>query len=168
MPTRPANIQLGPGLSAREGAMDAIYRFVEGLDRADEDLLRSAFASDGAIDLSGLTPCTGKTYGESRGIEAIVNSVFAHVGPMDSEHHLSNFRVKLNSDQREAEVTCYAWAQHFKSGEGQDPTKRDYLVFGNWYWADVVKEGTSEDALWRIRRIELTNIWSEGTLAAIE
>ena len=168
MSPRPANIHLGPGLSHREGAIDAIYRFVEALDRADADLLRSAFANDGVIDLSGLTPCTGKPYDEKKGVEAIVNSVLAHVGPMDSSHHLSNFRVKMNSDQSQAEVTCYALAQHFKSGEGHDPSKRDYVIMGNTYWADVAKGSDEEDALWRIKKIEVTNVWSEGDLAAIE
>ena len=167
-PTRSATIHLGPGLSPREGAIDAIYRFTQALDDADENLLRSAFANDGVVDLSGLTPCTGKAYDEKDGIESIVNSVLAHVGPMDSAHHLSNFRVKIHSDGTEAEVTCYALAQHFKAGEGTHPGERNYLIMGNSYWADVARDGSDEDALWKIRRIEITNMWSEGDLAALE
>ena len=168
MSPRSASIHLGPGLSPREGAIDAIYRFTQALDDADENLLRSAFAVDGVVDLSGLTPCTGKSYDEKKGVESIVNSVLAHVGPMDSAHHLSNIRVKMYTDQMRAELTCYALAQHFKPKEGQDPSKRNYLIMGNSYWADIVRDGDGEDALWKIRRIVVTNMWSEGDLAALE
>lgn len=148
--------KLGTGLSPREGAIDAIYRFTLALDRADASLLRSAFFTDGAVDLSGLTRSTGKTYGEKKGVETIVNSVLAHVGPIDTAHHLSNFRVRMNGTQTKAEVTCYALAQHFMPGEGQIPSMRDYLIMGNSHWADVGKDSNSDDALWKIRRIEVT------------
>lgn len=168
MTSHPANIYLAPGLSPREGAIDAIHRFTEGLDRADADLVRSAFADDGIVDLSGLGPCAGKTYAEKKGVEAIVSSVLAHVGPMDSAHHLSNFRVSMNSALTKAEVTCYALAQHFKPGEGQDPSKQNHFIMGNSYWVDVAKDCGVEDDLWRIRRIEVTNMWSEGDLTVLE
>ena len=124
MPSKSPQINLGPGLSPREGAIDAIYRYTEGLDRADESLLCSAFALEGIVDLSGMTPRTGNVHDEMKGIESIVVGVLAHVGPMDSAHRLSNFRVKINQHQTQAEMTCYALAEHFKPGEGQDPSKR--------------------------------------------
>ena len=115
--------------------MDAIYRFVQALDSSNEGLLRSAFTVDGVLDLSGLNASMGEGEhrNERKGVESIVDSVLAHVGAMDSGHHLSNFRVKMDENQTVAEVTCYAIAQHFKANEGQDPTKRDYLIMGNSY-----------------------------------
>lgn len=70
---------------------------------------------------------------------------------MDSSHHLSNFRVKLNGRQDEAEVYCYALAQHFRKGEGGDPKNRQYLLFGNTYSADIVK--SEDEDIWRIRYV---------------
>lgn len=118
--SRPAHIHLGAGLSPREGAIDALYRYVEGLDRADENLLRSAFTSEAVLDLSGLTPTTGVTYEEMKGIDTIVNSVLSHVGPMDSQHQMSNFRVKLSQSQNEAEVTCYVLGELPKTDNDRD------------------------------------------------
>lgn len=148
MAPRAAPIDLGPGVTPREHATDAVLRFVQALDQGDEALIRSAFTTDGVVDISGLSVVTGLTYAPQEGIENIVKGVLAFVGPMDSSHHLSNFRVKLDEKQERAEVHCYALAQHFKNGNGHDPSKRGYLMYGNTYWAEVVKEG---DGLWKIR-----------------
>lgn len=83
-------------------------------------------------------------------------------------HHLSNFRVKLNRGLDQAAVTCYALAQHFRAGEGRDPNEKDYLLFASTYWADVIKEGHSEEALWKIRRLKPTNLWCEGNRSVVD
>lgn len=155
-------MNLGPGLTPREAAADAVHRMVQALDDNDEALMRSAFLPDGVFDLSGLSAATGQSFPPQEGIEAIVNGVLAHLSTLDSGHHLSNFRVKLNDAADQAEVHCYAMAQHFRKGEGHDARKRDYVLYGNAYWADVVKDGTGEDAFWRIRRFEIRNLWVEG------
>ena len=168
MSPRTASIGLGPGMSPREGAVDAIFRFCQALDDNNEELLRSAFLQDGTVDLSGLATCTGKSYTDQTGIENIVNGVFAHVGPIDSFHHLGNLRVKLNDAQNQAEITVYSVAQHFKKGEGNDPSNRNSLLMGNRYWAEVVKPDDASDGLWRIRRIEVSNHSCEGDLAVLD
>ena len=38
----------------RDGIVDAVTRIVEGIDFANEDLLRSAFTEDAVFDLSGI------------------------------------------------------------------------------------------------------------------
>ena len=159
---RPVHLNLGPGLSAREAAADAINRFVLALDLNDADIMRSAFTEDGVLDKSGLMAPLGQDPGADHGIDQIIAITLAHVGPMGSSHHLSNFRLKLNGDETEAEVTCHALAQHFRPGEGLDPSKRDYLLFGNIYHADVVKDGPEENALWKIKRIGMYALWCEG------
>jgi hypothetical protein len=161
---RAVPLNLGPDLSPRDGAADAINRFVLALDLFDADIMRSAFTTDGVLDKSDLEKVTGQNMGEDSGIEEIIKGTLAHVGPMDSSHHLSNFRVKLDDNQTQAEVTCHALAQHFKHGEGSDPSKRDYLLFANMYYANVVKEEQGDDALWRIRRIGMHNLWCEGDI----
>ena len=164
---RAVPLNLGPGLSRRDAAADAINRFVLALDLFDADIMRSAFTTDGVLDKSGIEKVTGQKMGEDSGIDEIINGTLAHVGPMDSSHHLSNFRVKFNDDQTQAEVTCHVLAQHFKHGEGPDPSKRDYLLFANIYFADVVKDGQGDDALWKIRRIGMHNLWCEGDIGVV-
>lgn len=116
----------------------------------------------------GLSACTGKTYTDQVGIDTIMKGVFAHVGIIDSFHHLGNLRVKLNNEQNQAEVTVYSIAQHFKKGQGSDPSNRNSLLMGNRYWADVIRPEGASDGLWRIRRIEVSNHWSEGDLGVLE
>lgn len=156
------HLNLGPGLSPRDAAADAINRFALSLDLNDASMMRSAFTEDGVLDKSGLKATLGSDPGCDEGVESIVNTTLAHVGPMASSHHLSNFRVKLNQEQTEAEVICHVLAQHYRPGEGLDPSKHDYLCFGNIYYADVVKHGQGEDALWKIKRMAMHALWCEG------
>lgn len=149
MTPRTAPVSLGSGLTPREHVSDADLRFVQALDQNSESLLRSALTLDATVDISGLSKATGLDHPPQEGIETIIKGVLAHVGPMDSSHHLSNFRVKLNGRQNEAEVYCYALAQHFRKGEGGEPKNREYLLFGNTYTADVVKD--EDEDIWRIR-----------------
>lgn len=164
---RAVHENLGPGLSPREAAADAINRFVLALDLNDAELMRSAFTTDGVLDKSGLKKVMGGDPGADNGIAEILNGTLALIGPMDSSHHLSNFRVKLSNDQTEADVTCHVWAQHFRGGDGSNPSKRDYLLFGNIYLADVVKDGQGDDALWKIKRIGMHNLWCEGDVGVV-
>lgn len=85
MPTERTMIDLGPGLTPREAASDAILRCVQSLDENNEEPLRSAFTNDGVLDLSGLSQATGQEHPPQDGIDNIVKGVFAHVGPMDSK-----------------------------------------------------------------------------------
>ncbi|KAK4497915.1 hypothetical protein PRZ48_010570 [Zasmidium cellare] len=162
MNNRKAPINLGPGQTPREAAADALYRLVHGLDFNDADLIRSAFVEDGVLDISGLSPATGMDHPEQKGVENIVNGVLGHVGPMATSHSITNVRVKLNDKMDRAEVMTYVIAQHFRPGEGHDVSNRDYALFGNSYWADVVKVGEGDDALWKIKRFECQNLWAEG------
>lgn len=168
MNSRKAPIDLGPGLTPREAAVDAMYRLVHGLDFNDADLLRSAFVEDAIFDISGLSPATGREHPEQKGIESIVNGVLAHVGPMATSHNISNVRVKLNDTMDQAEVMCYVIAQHFRPGEGYDAFKRDYVLYGNSYWADVVKVRVGDDALWKIKRFEIQVMWTEGDMSVTD
>lgn len=160
MNTRKAPIDLGPGLSPREAATDAVYRLVGALDFNDADLLRSAFTEDAIFDISGLSPATGKEHPPQKSTDAIVNGVLAHVGPMATSHTIGNVRVKMNEKMDQAEVMCYVIAQHFRPGEGFAADKRDYILYGNSYWADVVKTG--EGGLWKMRKFEIQVMWAEG------
>ena len=164
---RAVHQHLGPGLPPREAAADALNRFALALDLNDADVMRSAFTTDGVLDKSGLKKVIGGDPGADNGIEEILKGTLALVGPMDSSHHLSNFRVKLNDDQTVADVQCHMLAQHFRGGDGPNPSKRDHLLFGNIYYADVVKEGQGDDALWKIRRLGMHNLWCEGDLGVV-
>ena len=168
MNTRKAPINLGPGLTPREAAVDSMYRLVHGLDFNDADLVRSAFVEDAIFDMSGLSPATGQSHAEQKGVENIINGVLSHVGPMPTSHNLSNVRVKLNDTMDQAEVMTHVIAQHFRPGEGYDATKRDYALFGSTYWADVVKVVEGDNALWKMKRFEIQVLWAEGDMSVTD
>jgi len=156
-------IHLGPGLTPREAATDALYRFTQALDDNDSSLLRSSVTLDASVDRSGLSPVTGQAFPPAKGIEIIERFVLGTVGPVDTGHHVSNVRVKLNEHKNEAEVTCYVVAEHFKAGEGQSPEKSTSLRVGTRYRADVVED--REDGLWKIKAVDLVTLWSVGDLS---
>ena len=156
-------IYLGPGLTPREAASDAIYRFTQALDDNDSILLRSSVTLDAMVDRSGLSSVTGRDLPPTQGIELIERFVLGTIGSMDTGHHVSNIRVKLDEYEKEAEVTCYVVAEHYKAGEGQNPEKSRCLSVGTRYRADVVEE--KKEGLWKIKKIDLVTLWSVGDLS---
>ncbi|KIX06625.1 uncharacterized protein Z518_04601 [Rhinocladiella mackenziei CBS 650.93] len=160
-----ATINLGYGISSREAAIDAVYRFTQGLDNSDEALIRSAFTTDAVIDRSGLKSVIGFEFPGLEGLESIVSDVLSTIGPMDTGHHVSNARVEMSENEEEAQVTCYVLAQHYRPGEGCDPAKKIHLLIGNHYKANVVRD--QKDELWKIKRMEFSSLWSDGDLSVL-
>ena len=154
-----AAIQLN-GLSEREGAIDAVLRFVEGLDDNNEELVYSAFTEDASVDLRGLSNI-GKEFHVLEGREKVASTLLQATGHIDTSHALSNFRVTVNG--RQAKLTCYAQAQHFRAGEGPTPVTKEFLMC-NRYQAEVVR-GT--EGVWRIQHIAIRCAWSSGDVGVL-
>lgn len=119
-------------LSAREGVADALYRCVAAFDLNDSELLRTAWLDDQDVffDMDGKT----KT-----GIDGIIDSLFASIGSLDTQHMISNVRVHFLDGSKSAFVTAYGQATHHKPGEGLDP-RSQALTSGSQYFVDVVQE----------------------------
>jgi hypothetical protein len=148
----PATIDVIP---ATADPVDALHRFAFGLDAADRELLESAFTEDVLFDVSqvgdeqsGFPPIEGR--------ESVVGMLLLSMGPLDTMHALSNFRVHVDGDR--AALNCYAMAQHFRPGEGPSRDKTDQVMMGNKYDAELVRDGD----IWRIRRITIVTVWSQG------
>lgn len=107
--------------SDREGIEDAIYRFVEGIDKRDAELLTSAFAEDIVFDLGGLDASVG-SFEPYEGREFTVDQLMSHVGKLDTMHAVANVRVEIDGDQ--AHLTCYLIGQHHRPGQGASSTRR--------------------------------------------
>jgi len=141
------------GLTTREAIADALYRGVQGLDTNDLPLFLSAciplkdfvFAIDGA---------------EMKGEDFIMEKMFNFIGPMDTTHSISNIRIDVaGDDATEATMTAYGTAQHYRKGDGPDPsTKR--LITGGIYDMKLVKD--QADGLWKMARWEAKLIWRDG------
>ena len=151
------------GLTEREAVIDAVLRFVQGLDDADEDLIRSSFTKDAMFDLSGISNI-GKPYGHIRGRDGIVERLMSTVGKgLDSMHSVSNFRVDIDGDT--ATLSAYAIAQHYQHGTGVLPLTSKWFLMGNRYVARLKKE---EGGLWKIEDFKIECRWADGDLRVLD
>ncbi|KAL9085259.1 MAG: hypothetical protein Q9165_007693 [Trypethelium subeluteriae] len=151
-----SNIVLISSPSTKDAIVDALYRCVIGLDANDRPLFESAWVKSEAIfDMDGDV---------MDGMDAINTKIFDHIGPLDTQHMISNIRVDHKDGADQAYVTAYSLAQHYRAGEGKDPeTKR--LLSGSSYYVDVIKDGS--DGLWKIKRWTMKFIWVEGDMSIV-
>ncbi|KAK1241079.1 hypothetical protein MKX08_001053 [Trichoderma sp. CBMAI-0020] len=149
---------------ARQAAIDALLRYVDGLDRADEAQLESAFTEDATLDLSALSSL-GKTFGAVHGLDNISAVCMAAVGKaLETTHSLTNILVKLNDENYNAIVTCYCEAQHIKKGQAFASDSQDNsLLVKSRYSASVSKKGST----WRIERLDIVPLWSKGSSSVL-
>lgn len=133
-----------------------MYRVVIGLDTNDWPLFESGWAGkDVVFEMNG---------NPSNGLDAIRDSIFTHIGPLDTTHFINNQRVDAQEGAKTAYLTAYALAQHYKTGEGIDPaTKR--LLSGSMYFIDLEKDG--KDGLWKIKKWSMKIIWVEGDMSIV-
>ena len=146
--------------SDREGIEDAVYRFVEGIDKRDAELLASAFTEDIVFDLGGLDASLG-TFEPYEGRDFTVGQLMSHVGELDSMHAVANIRVEINGDQ--AHLTCYLIGQHHRPGQGASADFGDHLWLGNFFDTHLVRDSGHA---WRIRRHRVDGSWANGNVAA--
>jgi hypothetical protein len=151
------------GLTDREACVDAVVRFLQGLDDNDGELIESAFTEDIFFDLQ---PCgiIGIPFGTISTREKVVPHLLGTVGVLDSLHQLTNSRVHLKGDGT-AFLTAAALAQHYRPKDGPQPDKRDSLLMGNRYKADLVK---GPDGVWKISTFEISCQWCEGSMSVFK
>jgi hypothetical protein len=144
------------GLTDREAVIDAVVRFVCSLDEADPDMLASSITEDMVMDLTPFSQI-GRKYEPLKGKETVVSTLMKNVGTnLDSTHHVSNFRIELNGD--EANLRCYALAQHYRKGHGPGDKYTDYYLMGNKYDCTIVRDG----GVWKIKTFVLIPAWTQG------
>jgi SnoaL-like domain len=102
-PTEPSNAAVQELLD-RQAIMDCLHRYTRGVDRVDEDLIRSAFHPD-ATDYHG--PVTGT-----------VDDFLAHWLPLQpprevSQHYIANTTIDLDGDTAHVE-TYFTFFQKLK------------------------------------------------------
>ena len=145
----------------REGIEDAIYRFVEGIDKRDAELLASAFTEDIVFDLGGIDASVS-SHEPYEGRDFTVRQLMSHVGQLDTMHAVTNIRVDVDGDQ--AHLTCYLIGQHHRPGQGPSADHGDHLWLGNFFDSHLVRR---DGHVWRIRRHRVDSSWVNGNVAAI-
>jgi hypothetical protein len=88
-----------------------------GSRRCQPRLSLSAFTTDATVDLSPLSNI-GLLFPASISRDTSVEKLLKSVGPLDSTHHVSNFRVSVSGNT--ATLTCCALAQYFRTRQGSE------------------------------------------------
>jgi hypothetical protein len=150
------------GFTDREACIDAITRAVLGMDMRDPSLIASAYTSDASFELVMRSDLPGHPpSGTFTGAEAIAAEIMRTIGKLDTLHHLTNFRVDIfdgEGGKKEAHMTCYALANHYRPGQGPDMDVKG-LMMGNVHDVRLVK---GEDGVWKVRKQVLRCQWAEG------
>jgi SnoaL-like domain len=139
------------GLSTREQLIDVVLRGALSFDENDEALFNSCWPTEEPEKV--FVSIVGT---EFRGVEEF-RKCFQQVGPMDTQHNLSNFRVEVEEGASTAKLYCHAFAQHFRPGEGTKPGAPNFLAVGV-YDIDAIKEKGE----WKIKNWSLRLRWSQG------
>ena len=144
------------GLTDREAAIDAVIRFVCGLDEGSAELSASSMTEDAILDMSPFQKI-GWDAKSTQGRSEIVRLLMDAVGTaLDTTHSATNIRCTVDGDT--AQLTTCVLAQHFRKGQGPSPEFQDYYFFGNHYNVDIVREGE----LWRIKKVTIAPGWTQG------
>lgn len=139
------------GLSTREAIADAVLRACQAIDTNDVELWGSAWAKDSNPTAS----LRGRTI---TGYDEITAHLFGHVGTMDTQHMVSNFRIDVQEGASTANLTAYAIAQHFRPAEGMKEDTPHRLA-GALYTIETIK---GSDGDWKIKSWDVKLLWVDG------
>ena len=148
LPTSLAN------LTPTEQVIDTLYRCVNSLDVPDIALLESSLHKDAVWIFTGIEGMP-----TMNGLDEIRANCYDRVSRLDTLHHLSNFRVKIDPDGKSAALTCGSVARHMRPGTGTTLGSPHYTS-GAIYNVDLTSDGP--DGLWKITRFVLNLVWVEG------
>lgn len=146
-------------LTPHEAICDAALRMVQALDENNPSLLASAFTPNATYDLRPFR-FLGLPFGLLEGRDTIVPTLLAAVGKMDTTHTITNFRTQMSPDAKSAHLTCYAYAQHFRPGQGKPYVFGNNFLMGNRYEGDLLFD--EDEKIWRFGSFVLWCVWSQG------
>lgn len=136
--------------------VDALYRFVAGIDLRDEGLLSSSLAENAVSDFRLAAAKAGFEYPVIEGRVAIVAALTASLATLDTTHSVTNPRVTIDGDR--ARLDALVEAQHV----AREDHTRHYLMKNRY---DVELE--RQDDVWVISRNTVDNVWRSGDPAVL-
>lgn len=121
----------------KDDIADILYRFARGIDRVDENLLRSVYHPDATIDLGpGVFQGTSGDY---------IHWVLAVLQQVRESHHMfGNIMAQLDGDVALVESYCHA---HFRLDK---PTGREDLFVGSRYLDRMERRPSGPAGVWKI------------------
>ncbi len=133
----------------RQAISEVVIRYATAVDSLDWRLWRSCFTDEVEIDF------TSWSDGEVRTIPAdlwVAGGVALFPGFQASQHVSTNHVITLDGD--EATCVSYMQAQHYLPNNKGD----NWLEIGGYYTNSLIR---CDDG-WRIRRCQLTVMWTRG------
>ena len=150
-------VVLSPPLEHREAIIDALSRFLIGMDNNSPALFDSAFTADVRWELNGRV---------LEGLQAVHAECYdATILKLDTTHSVSNLRVDVAEGGNEAKLEAVYVAHHYRGGEGTVEGSPRFVT-GGLYTAELVKDDKGgdgdSDGLWRMNVFRMRSIWTEG------
>lgn len=136
--------------------VDALYRFVAGIDLRDEGLASSSLAENAVSDFRLAAAKAGFEYPVIEGRDAIVAALTASLATLDTTHSVTNPRVTIDGDR--ARLDALVEAQHV----AREDHTRHYLM-KNRYDVELERQGD----VWVISRNTVDNVWRSGDPAVL-
>ena len=147
------------GLTTREQIADVVIRACLALDANDRALWESAWdltaPDELVLDVNG---------NASKGLAALNTDILEHVGPMDTQHLITNLRIDVQEGASTGRVAAQALNQHFLPGHG-NVLGSEHLLAGCAYDMELVKDASSQ---WKLRSWKLKLRWTQGTWAVMQ
>lgn len=135
---------------------DALYRLGAGIDENSAELLESAVTADAAIDFGPAARTMGIDFPVLTGRDAIVSTLTATVGLLDTTHVVTNPRFLVEGNR--VVLKAIVEAAHFPPN---DHSRR--CVMKNRYTAEMRQEG----GLRRIATLDVQCAWFDGDPAVL-
>lgn len=136
--------------------VEALYRFVAGIDLHNKELLSSSLAENAVSDFRSAAAKAGFEYPVIEGRDVIVAALSTSLSTLDTTHSVSNPRVTIDGDTAHMDVLVEA--QHVPRS---DPS-RHYLM-KNRYDVELIRAGD----VWAIMRNTVGNVWRTGDLTVL-
>ncbi|SEQ27537.1 nuclear transport factor 2 family protein [Microlunatus flavus] len=150
----------GPGTEVTPETERTLARlpllWAKALDEGDASVLERLLTEDVVVDLTPATTRIGLEFPVLSGRDTVVPTMIGAVGPLDTQHLVSNVTARTRGEGWVVEA--YALAQHFLPGEGPDVTRTRHALMGNTWTFEV--RSTSDGP--RVERFVMDCRWMEG------
>ncbi|MDL4776752.1 MULTISPECIES: nuclear transport factor 2 family protein [Thermomonosporaceae] len=144
-------------LKDREEVVDALYRFAQGLDLQDRQLLASALAADAELDSRSAAAKWGAYSPLMIGRDTIVNLLLGLIiDRVDTTHVVTNPRVQVDGDT--ARFTAMVQAKYLLRADHDR-----HALLTNRYTLDLARDG----AHWVMHRVHIETAWYTGDPADV-
>ncbi len=131
--------------------VDALYRFVAGIDFNSEALFVSALAPDAIVDMTPGNKLWGLELPVFQGRDVVIQALKNSVCLLDTTHAVTNPRTEINDDT--AKLYTIVEAQHLPPNDHSR-----HCLMKNHYEVSLVRNGDH----WAIKHLQVDGVWFTG------